>query len=175
MTVPGIRKFLDPDKAPDFTQNPWYDIRYAEILLNYCEAQVEQYGTNAGKSKEYLNDIRRRAYFLDQRDATVESVLHEREVELAFEDDYNRTLYRRRAFFNEARDLATNPNGGRKHALLPILDLRDGTPKYIFLRTNWFSHDTDVRTGLFSYNPMSYYSGISNYVTNKITPNPSQE
>ncbi len=171
----GIRKFLHPDQPLSESQNPWYDIRYTEILLNYCEAQVEQYGTNAGKSKDYLNQIRRRAYFLDQRDATVESVLHEREVELAFEDDYPRTLYRRRAYFNEARDLATNPNGGRKHALLPILDLRDGTPKYIFLRTNWFSHDTDRRPGLFSYNPMGYYSGISNYVVNKITPNPSQE
>ena len=171
----GIRKFLDPDKAPSETQNPWYDIRYAEILLNYCEAEVEQYGTNAGKSKDYLNQIRRRAYFMDKRDATVQSVLHEREVELAFEDDYVRTMWRRRGYFNEARDLATNPNAGRKHALLPILDLRDGTPKYIFLRTNWFSHDTDVRSGLFSRNPMSYYGDISNYVTNKLTPNPNQE
>ena len=171
----GMRKFLNPDKPLSESQNPWYDIRYTEILLNYCEAQVEQYGTNAGKSKQYLNDIRRRAYFLDERDATVESVLHEREVELAFEDDYNRTLYRRRAFFNEARDLATNPDGGRKHALLPILDLRDGTPKYIFLRTNWFANDTDRQSGRISRNPMSYYGGISNYVVNKITPNPSQE
>ena len=171
----GLRKFLNPNQPVSESQNPWYDIRYTEVLLNYCEAQVEQYGTNAGKSKDYLNQIRRRAYFQDKRDATVQSVLHEREVELAFEDDYPRTLYRRRAFFNEARDLASNPNGGRKHALLPILDLRDGTPKYIFLRTNWFSHDTDRRVGLFSYNPMSYYDGVPNYTKNDITPNPSQE
>ena len=171
----GLRKFLNPDQPVSESQNPWYDIRYAEILLNYCEAQVEQYGTNAGKSKQYLNDIRRRAFFQDQRDATVETVLHEREVELAFEDDYNRTLYRRRAFFNQERDLASNPNGGRKHALLPVLDLRDGTPKYIFVRANWFSHDTDRRAGLFSYNPLSYYDGIPNYTKNDLTPNPSQE
>ena len=171
----GLRKFLNPDQAVSESQNPWYDIRYAEVLLNYCEAEVEQYGDNAGKSKDYLNAIRRRAYFQDKRDATVETVLHEREVELAFEDDYNRTLWRRRAAFNEARDLATNPNGGRKHALLPILDLRDGTPKFIFLRSNWFANDTDKLTGRLSRNPLSYYSGVSNYEKNKITPNPTQE
>ena len=171
----GLRKFLNPDQAVSESQNPWYDIRYTEILLNYCEAQVEMSGTNAGDSKKYLNQIRRRAYFLDERDATLENVLHEREVELAFEDDYPRTLYRRRAFFNDVRDLAKNPDGGRKHALLPILDLRDGTPKYIFIRTNWFSHDTDRRPGLFSYNAMSYYGTINNYQVNDITPNPSQE
>ena len=171
----GLRKFLNPDQAVSESQNPWYDIRYAEILLNYCEAQVEQYGTNAGKSKDYLNQIRRRAYFLDKRDATVSSVLHEREVELAFEDDYPRTLYRRRAFFNQDRDLASNPNGGRKHALLPILDLRDGTPKYIFIRANWFSNDTDRLPGLLSFDPMGYYSNIPNYTKNDLVENPIQE
>lgn len=171
----GLRKFLDPEKPVDYSQNPWYDIRYAEILLNYCEAQVEKNGTNAGDSKKYLNEIRRRAYFLDQRDATLENVLHERLVELAFEDDAIRTLYRRRAFFNESRDAAANPDGGRKHALLPILDLRSGSPKYIFIRTNWFSHDTDRRPGLFSRDPMSYYGNIDNHIVNDIIPNPSQE
>ena len=170
----GMRKFLNPDKAVSESQNPWYDIRYTEVLLNYCEAQVEKNGTNAGKSKEYLNAIRRRANFRDQRDATLENVLHEREVELAFEDDYNRTLYRRRAYFVESRDIASNPNGGRKHALLPILDMRDGTPKFIFVRANWFAMDTDRMPGLSSYNPLSYYGSISNYVTNKIVKNPIQ-
>ena len=171
----GLRKFLNPDMPVDFSQNPWYDIRYTEILLNYCEAQVEKNGTNGGNSKEYLNAIRKRAYFQDEREATLENVLHEREVEMAFEDDYNRTLYRRRAFFNEARDKAAQPDAGRKHALLPILDMRDGTPKYIFIRANWFSHDTDRRPGLFSFNPMSYYQDITSYTLNDITPNPSQE
>lgn len=171
----GLRKFLNPTQSVDYSQNPWYDIRYAEILLNYCEAQVEMNGTNAGDSKKYLNQIRRRAAFMDQRDATLENVLHEREVELAFEDDYPRTLYRRRAFFNEVRDAGSNPNAGRKHALLPILDLRSGSPKYIFIRSNWFSHDTDRRSAKFNYDPMSYYDGIPSHVVNDITPNPSQE
>ena len=172
----GIRKFLNPDKAVSESQNPWYDIRYTEILLNYCEAQVEVGGTNAGKSKEYLNAIRRRAFFQDQRDATLSNVLHERRVELCFEEDYARTLYRRRAFFNRERDLSSNPNGGRKHALIPILDLRSGSPKYVFVRANHYDWDTDLRQSIASWNPLAYYSGVPNWnTTNKITPNPSQE
>ena len=172
----GIRKFLNPNQAVSESQNPWYDIRYAEILLNYCEAQVEIGGTNAGKSKDYLNAIRRRAFFQDQRDATLDNILKERRVELAFENDYARTLFRRRAFFNRDRDLASNPNGGRKHALIPVLDLQSGSPKYIFVRANSFDWDTDKRATIASWNPLSYYSGIPNYnTTNKLTPNPSQE
>ena len=172
----GIRKFLNPTQAVSESQNPWYDIRYAEILLNYCEAQVETGGTNAGKSKEYLNAIRRRAAFMDQRDATLQAVLHERRVELAFENDYARTLYRRRAFFNRERDEDDNKLGGRKHALIPVLDLQDGTPKYIFIRANHYDWDTDKRPAVASFNANSYYSAIPNYnTTNKLTPNPSQE
>jgi hypothetical protein len=172
----GVQKYLNPDKAVSESQNPWYDIRYTEILLNYCEAQVELNGTNGGDSKKYLNDIRKRAYFQDQRDATLENVLHERRVELCFEEDYPRTLYRRRAFFNRERDLPTNPTGGRKHALIPILDLRSGTPQYVFVRANHYDWDTDLRTDIASWNPLSYYSGIPSWNTkNKLTPNPVDE
>lgn len=171
----GIRKFLDYDKALSESQNPWYDMRYTEVLLNYCEAQVEMNGTNAGSSKEYLNAIRRRAYFKDQRDATLDNVMHERRVELAFEDDYSYTLRRRREFFNTQRDQASNPNGGRVHALVPVVDLHNGTPGYIFIRTNIFSQDLDRRSNPFSVSHLSYYGNISNYVINDITPNPSQE
>ncbi len=172
----GVRKYLDSAKSVSESQNPWYDIRFAEILLNYCEAQVEKNGPNAGQSKKYLNDIRRRAYFLDQRDATIDNILHERRVELSFEEDYARTLFRRRAFFNRERDQQLNPTGGRKHALLPILDLRDGTPKYVFVRANHYDWDTDVKESVASWSPLAYYGPISNWnTTNKLTPNPSQE
>lgn len=171
----GIRKFLDPNKAQQYAQNPWCDMRYAEILLNYCEAQVELNGTNAGNSKEYLNDIRRRAYFLDQKDATIENVLHERRVEMAFENDYSYTLHRRREFYNSARDEATNPNGGRRHALVPMLDLRGTTPKYLFVRVNHYHDDVDKRASVNNVDNKSYYSGISNWEKNKLVPNPSQQ
>ena len=171
----GLRKFLNPTQSVSESQNPWYDIRYTEILLNYCEAQVELNGTNAGNSKQYLNDIRRRANFRDQRDANLDNVLHERLVELAFEDDYGSTLYRRRAYFNRERDLADNPNGGRKHALIPILDMREGTPQYILVRANAFDWDTDVRPTTANYNALSYYASIPSYTVNRIVRNPIQE
>ena len=171
----GLKKFLNPTTAVSYSQNPWYDIRYTEILLNYCEAQVELNGTNGGKSKQYLNDIRHRAAFSDDREATIDNVLHERRVELAFEDDYGATLYRRRAYFNRERDLASQPNGGRKHALIPILDLQSGAPKYILVRANTFDWDTDRRASTSSYNNLSYYGSISNYTVNRIVRNPIQE
>ena len=171
----GIRKFLDPNSAPTYSQNPWYDIRYAEILLNYCEAQVEMNGTNAGNSKEYLNQIRRRAFFKDEKDATLDNVLKERRVELAFENDLPMTMFRRRSYFNIARDQASNPNGGRRHALLSVCDLRSGQPQYIFVRANYFADDTDKRASAYSTEPVAYYMSITNYTKNKLTPNPSQE
>ncbi len=171
----GLKKFLDPSKALSESQNPWYDIRYTEILLNYCEAEVELNGKNAGQSKKYLNAIRRRANFRDERDATLENVLHERRVELAFEDDYGATLYRRREYFNRERDLAANPNGGRKHALIPIVDLHDGEPHYILVRANTFDWDTDKRPATANFNNLAYYGGINNYTVNRIVRNPIQD
>lgn len=171
----GLRKFLDYNKPVSESQNPWYDIRYAEILLNYCEAIVELQGANAGNSKQYLNDIRRRAYFLDQRDATLENILKERRIELAFENDYSYTLYRRRAFWNELRDAASNPLGGRTHALIPIVDLQNGSAGYIFVRTNFFGYDIDRRSRPTSVVNLAYYGAIPNYTMNDITANPSQE
>ena len=171
----GLRKFLNPTQSVSESQNPWYDIRYTEILLNYCEAQVELNGANAGNSKQYLNDIRRRANFRDQRDANLDNVLHERLVELAFEDDYGSTLYRRRAYFNRERDLSSQPNGGRKHALIPVLDLSSGSPKYFLVRANTFDWDTDVRPNTATFNALSYYASIPSYSVNRIIRNPIQE
>jgi len=170
----GIRKFLDPTTALSYSQNPWYDIRYAEILLNYCEAEVELNGTNAGNSKKYLNEIRRRAYFLDEKDATLENVLQERRVELAFENDHAATMVRRRSYFNQSRDSSTDPTGGRRHALIPVVDLHSGTPGYIFVRANFFADDTDKRT-VYSIEPKAYYGSITNYVKNRLVPNPVEE
>ena len=171
----GLRKFLNPTEAISYSQNPWYDIRYTEVLLNYIEAQVEMNGTNAGNSKQYLNDIRHRAFFKDEVDANIANVLHERRVELAFEDDYGATLYRRRAYFNRERDLASNPSGGRKHALIPIVDLHDGAPHYILVRANTFDWDTDNRPNTATFNNLSYYGSIPDYNVNRITRNPIQE
>ena len=175
----GLRKFLNPTQAVSESQNPWYDIRYAEILLNYCEAIVEKSGANAGDSKTYLNQIRHRAAFKGDVDANIANILHERTVELAFEDDYGCTQWRRRANFNLQRDGASNPNGGRKHALVPVMSLKNamgGGYGTILVRTNCWDYDTNVRPAQASFNSLSYYGAIPSYNSkNKLVPNPVQE
>ena len=171
----GLRKFLNYNKVDTYSQTPWCDIRYTEILLDYIEALVEKGGANAGESKKILNQIRRRAFFQDQRDATLENILKERRIELAFEDDYPATLMRRRAFFNQDRDLAANPTGGRKHALVPIVVLLNKEAKYVFVRANEFGYDVNKRPGLASFKNIDYYKAIPNFDKNRITKNPVQE
>ena len=168
----GIRKYLDPAGAKQYSTNPWYDIRYTEILLNYCEAQVEKNGVNAGDSQKHLNAIRRRAFFKDQIDANLENVLKERRLELAFEDDRAMTLHRRREFYRP-----NHPAGvaeARRHAIIPVADVRSGKAQYIFVRANMFADDTDRLPVAYELQPKNYYGGIPNYDKNKLVPNPSQ-
>jgi len=172
----GIRKFLDINQVQEYSQNPWYDIRYAEILLNYCEATVENgsgYGSE-GQAKTYLNQIRRRAYFLDQVEPTIVNILHERKVELAFENDLSYTLHRRRAFYNKSRD-AVLANASIRHSLIPVVDLRSGSPEYIFVRANYYFDDVDKLASPYSVENLEYYNDITNYIDNQIVPNPNQE
>ena len=166
----GLRKYLDNKAAIQYSLNPWYDIRYTEILLTYCEAIVERDGANAGKSKEYLNAIRRRAYFQDQVDATLENVLKERRLELMFEDDRAMTLHRRREFYRPGAGMEEM----RRHALIPVLDIRDGKPQYVFVRAYMFQDDLDVLPRAYEMQPKNYYGSIPNWEKNKITRNPNQ-
>ena len=169
----GIRKYLDPAGAKQYSTNPWYDLRYTEILLNYIEAQVELNGTNAGKSKEYLNAIRRRAFFKDQVDASIENVMKERRLELAFEGDRSQTLHRRREYYRENH---TNPavKEMRRRAFVPVADVRSGKVEYVFVRANMFSDDVDKRPRPYELQPNNYYGGISNADVNRLVKNPSQ-
>ena len=166
----GIRKFLDPDQAIVYSSNPWCDIRYAEILLNYAEAVAESGQGDAAKAKKVLNDIRHRAAFTDDIELTVENVCHERRVEFAMEGHESYTLHRRREYLN--------PRGGeqyRKHTLAPMLDLRGDTPKFIFARVNLYHGDVQFASNGLNTDQLDYYGGISNYVKNGLVPNPSQE
>ena len=168
----GIRKFLDPNEALVYSSNPWCDIRYAEILLNYCEAWAESGHGNEATAKKLLNDIRHRAAFTDNIEPTLENILHERAVELALEGDQSYTLHRRREYLN-------NRSGyiARKHTLLPILDLRDGVdnPKYIFPRVNLYHGDVQFSSTGLNTNLLDYYGGIPNFTKNGLTRNPSDQ
>ena len=170
----GIRKYLDPAGAKQYSTNPMYDIRYTEILLNYCEAIVEMEGTNAGKSQEYLNAIRRRAFFKDQVDATLENVLKERRLELAFENDRSMTLHRRREFYRPGHP-NTAVKEARRRAIIPVVDVRSGKAEYVFIRANMFADDTDVLAKPYDFQPRAYYGSIQNYDKNKLVPNPIQK
>lgn len=89
------RKFIaedfDYNKDPNTTSSSnWVILRYAEILLNYAEAQNEYSGPDA-TVYQAINDIRKRAKMpelptgLTQEEMRVK-IRHERRIELAFED-----------------------------------------------------------------------------------------
>lgn len=140
----------------------WIDFRYAEVLLNYAEAVVETryIVDNAQQTAlKALNDIRRRAGHTQDIPLTLDNVLRERRVELAFENKRYWDLIRRREFHTEF-------NGSVRHALLPLLDLRVDPPKYIFVRT-----EIPLGDPLY-FLPKNYYRPIPETTSNGLIQNP---
>ena len=110
------------------------------------------------------------AAFTDDIEPTLDNVLHERRIEFAFEGHETYTLWRRREY------LSTRSGGPyRKHTVVPVLDLRDGTPKYIFPRANAYWSDVQNSTTGVNTDLLDYYGAIPNYAENRLTVNPSQE
>jgi len=140
----------------------WIDLRLAEVYLNYAEAVIESGQGDAVLAENLLNDLRRRAGHLDSIPLTLENVLKERMVELAFEGHRYWDLVRTRTYhqvFNQTR----------RKALVPILDLREQSPKYIFVRANNIS---DEEAGGRSFQPHFYYQPIPGRQTNNLVQNP---
>ncbi len=84
-----LNKFIDPNVEHwnNDQEVPWHFFRYAEVLLNYAEAQINL--NNEGEARWAINQIRNRAGMPDIHDsgqALVERYRNERRVELAFED-----------------------------------------------------------------------------------------
>lgn len=161
----SIRKFLAEDKMPAGVQasstTTWIDMRLAEVYLNYAEAVVESGKGNATKAAQYLNDIRHRAAHTDNIPLTLENVLKERKVELFGEGQRYWDAFRR-------REMTDRWNNTSRHGLMPILDLRDGSPKYVFLRINQKNDETSPKT----FQMQSYYLGIPGTNVNKLIQNP---
>lgn len=98
MTGYYLRKFLSQNEETNpiiFQDNRadqnWILIRYAEILLNYAEAQLNL--GNEGEARDYINMVRERANqpALDNDvsgDELVERYMNERKIELAFEEHH---------------------------------------------------------------------------------------
>ncbi|MBX2922871.1 MAG: RagB/SusD family nutrient uptake outer membrane protein [Chitinophagaceae bacterium] len=83
-----MRKFIDPAVVIPYQKQsfPWRYLRYAEVLLGYAEACAEL-GEEA-EAQNYINIIRKRAGLPDVHttgETLIESVKHERRIELAFE------------------------------------------------------------------------------------------
>jgi hypothetical protein len=88
-----LRKFVDPTLDPQYVNQdiPFRHIRYAEVLLNYAEACIEENtGSDLADAKTYINMIRKRAGQPNTTAVTQAAlrtvVRHERRVELAFEN-----------------------------------------------------------------------------------------
>ena len=161
----SIRKFLAEDKMPAGVQasstTTWIDMRLAEVYLNYAAAVVESGKGDKTKAAQYLNAIRKRAAHTDDIPLTLDNVLKERKVELFGEGQRYWDAFRR-------REMTDRWNNGMRHGLMPILDLRDGTPKYVFLRINQKNDETTPRTFQMQY----YYLNIPGTDVNKLIQNP---
>lgn len=97
--VPFINKYNWPHEIRGRTDDNWPILRYADVLLMLAEATNEVSGPT-GEAYGYVNEIRSRAG-LDplmglNKQSFREAVLHERRVELAFENhrwfDLKRTM-----------------------------------------------------------------------------------
>ena len=66
------------------------------------------------------------------------------------------------------REMTDRWNNGMRHGLMPILDLRDGTPKYVFLRINQKNDEMTPRT----FQMQNYYLGIPGTDVNRLVQNP---
>jgi hypothetical protein len=88
----NLRKFVDRDLLPGAQQqfNPWPFLRYAEVLLNYAEAQNEAVGPDASVYAA-VDAVRNRVGMPAlppglSNDQMRARIRNEREVELAFEE-----------------------------------------------------------------------------------------
>ncbi|MEZ0607784.1 RagB/SusD family nutrient uptake outer membrane protein [Fibrella sp. WM1] len=82
-----IRKYLDPPTVNNDSEDNWYVLRYADVLLMYAEALNET--SQSANALTYLNQVRKRVGLPDktvtaQADLRL-AIEQERRVELAFE------------------------------------------------------------------------------------------
>lgn len=104
-----VRKYMDPALSQALARTggssqPYIEIRYAEVLLNYAEAAMEL--NNLTEAKAKVNMVRARAgiALLDDAATTLSRIRNERLAELAFENhrwwDYRRWRLSDKVFNN---------------------------------------------------------------------------
>ncbi len=122
-----VRKYVDaakPIATVDLnrSEQPWIDLRYAEVLLNKAEAAMEL--GNASDALTAINLIRVRAGATVYNNIDIDKIRNERGMELAFENHYYWDLKRWRN-----ADLVLNNT--RFKGLMPYYVFSEN--KYIFL------------------------------------------
>ncbi|MCF8714985.1 RagB/SusD family nutrient uptake outer membrane protein [Joostella atrarenae] len=159
----GLKKFLSTEPVvPGWNRSTtdFAEFRYAEVLLNYAEAVVESGLGDMAKATQALNATRKRAFHQTDIALTVENVLRERAVELAFENKGVWDLMRRRTYH-------TTFNNTRKHSIMPVLDLRGNAPyEYIFVRNRVRGNSPQT------FDVTNYYRKIPGVGLNGLTQNP---
>ncbi len=162
----SVRKYMsgkNESGVENASTNPFIDMRLAEVYLNLAEAVVENNSTaDFALAEKCLNDLRHRAAHKDNIPLTLNNVLKERQVELAFEGRRFWDLIRRREFHKVF-------NKTSRTALIPMLDLREDEPSYIFVRAYHFA---DENAGGRTFQNQSYYKSISNTSNNGLIQNP---
>ena len=167
------RKYVDQKSNNDYVQSPYYDIRYAEVLLTYAEAVAESGMGDKTLAAQYLNAVRHRAGFKDDVALTVDNILHEWKVEFPFENKWTNVLYRRRGFYNPSnKENQEEGTLGKKLTLIPMVDLSGSKAQYIFLRAIPVTATSKYwgYSGVLQYTG-TYYSSIPNYEKNHIEDN----
>lgn len=123
------RKFVDESvDGPGSTNSSspnWPYVRYAEILLNYAEAQYNL--GNEGISKEYINMVRNRPSVsmppvMDNGTDLFERIKNERRVELYLEEH---------RFFDSRRWKMDVPEGDQLMKMNVALNVSSGTKTYL--------------------------------------------
>jgi hypothetical protein len=157
-----IKKITNASKAvvePNYSDQNYIEIRYAEILLNYAEASVET-GTDLTQGLNAINLVRNRAGIrpLTAAEFTVDRVRNERKVELAFEDKRFWDIRRWRI----GTDLFKNT---LMRGLYPYLKYDGTSYKYIFKVWSGYPLDGGLSR---VFEEKDYYSDLANYIsTNK--------
>jgi hypothetical protein len=140
--IPFINKYNHPHTIAGRTDNNWPALRYSDVLLMLAEAINEQSGPTQ-EAYEHLNKVRARAKLepLSGLDVSSfrEKVLHERRIELAFENHRWFDLKRTKTpaelaqFMNEyAAKEKTNPTVGRGGVAFNALDYVYEPHEYLF-------------------------------------------
>ncbi|MBO9564439.1 MAG: RagB/SusD family nutrient uptake outer membrane protein [Niastella sp.] len=187
-----VRKWLDPNAGAGSlgtASDVWFiRMRYAEVLLNAAEAAFE---LGLPEAKDHINLVRRRAGFttdLTAVDITFDRIVHERRIELAFEDhilwDNKRWRLAHKVWNGSAMteaDLKANMGKSDKintqvFGLTPYKVYTPGVPatngKWVFK-----IEKPNAVTGADRFRLGNYYSYIGDDVINnnpKIVRNPNQ-